>query len=75
MNAQKIASIAGTIAGLSPQIETAVMLVGMGIRTVQEVRAFFQTQGHDDETLDAIIADMQRRKQRWADWTGPTRTS
>ena len=47
------------------QIAVVMQLVQAGIIGYTSVRAFFKTQGHDDETLDAIIADMQARIGRW----------
>jgi hypothetical protein len=63
------AKIATTLASLQPQVAVVMQLVQAGIIGYTSVRAFFKTQGHDDETLDAIIADMQARIGRWNDTT------
>jgi hypothetical protein len=63
----KAAKIATTVAGLQPQIGIVLELVKAGVVGYASIRTAFATQGHDDETLDAIIADMQRRVQRWQD--------
>lgn len=59
------AKMAATLAGLQPQIGIVLELVKAGVVGYASVRAAFKAQGHDDETLDAIIADMQRRVERW----------
>lgn len=63
----KAVAIAETVSALSPQIALLAQVVKAGYMGVQAVRGFYATQGHDNETLDAIIADMDRRIKRWED--------
>ena len=61
----KILSVAETVASLQPQIEVLLKLVRAGFVGYGMVRAFLQSEGHDNETLDAIIAEMQAEQTRW----------
>lgn len=51
---------------LNAQIIFAAFLINLGKATVEEVRAAFQRDGHDDEKLAAIMADCDRRIARWS---------
>lgn len=52
---------------LAVQIQTAQMLIGIGIATAGKIREFFKSQGHDDEALAEIMlkvdADLARREK------------
>lgn len=49
---------------MDPRIETAAFLINLGLTTVQKVRELFASEGHDDETLDGIMAEVDRRLAR-----------
>lgn len=46
------------------EIATGLMLVQIGLATAEQIKAYFSTQGHDDETLAAIHAEVDRRLAR-----------
>lgn len=52
---------------LAGQIQTAQMLVALGVATVGQIRGYFASQGHDDEILAEIMlkvdADLARREK------------
>ena len=64
VNLEQVGKALNTAGALVPQIQTAMMLVELGITTVQAVRGFFQSQGHDEETLDWIVAECDKRIAR-----------
>lgn len=49
---------------LAPQIQNAVMLINLGLATSQQIRALFARDGHDNEVLDGIDAECDRRIAR-----------
>ena len=64
---EQVAKIAATVASLEPDIAVIVKLVQAGFIGYQTVRAFFKSQDStlDNQTLDAIVSDMERRVSRW----------
>ena len=54
------------IGGITPaQIELAAMLIKLGIATVTQIRLYFRQEADaDDATLDAIMAECDRRITR-----------
>ncbi len=59
---------------------TAGMLLELGVTTYEKIRGYFADQGHDAETLAAILQEVDRRiARRMAahdpDPTGPIDTS
>lgn len=51
---------------LSQQIQFAAFLIALGKATYEEVRDLFAKQGHDDEKLAAIMAEVDQRIARRA---------
>jgi len=64
-----VVKIASTVAALQPQLAIIMQLVQAGFIGVQTIRAFYSSQGHDDETLDAIVAECNKHIARWNDTT------
>ena len=57
--------VANTVALLQPQLASILQLVQAGFIGVNLIRAFYKTQGHDDETLDAIVKSCDEHIARW----------
>ena len=49
---------------LDPRIEYAAFLIQLGITTVKSVRDLFASEGHDDDTLAAIMSEVNARIAR-----------
>ena len=64
-----IGKVATTVAAIQPQLAIIMQLVQAGFIGVQTIRAFYASQGHDNETLDAIVAECNKRIARWNDTT------
>lgn len=47
-----------------PRIMMAAFAIQLGITTVEKVKEVFAGDGHDDETLAAIMAEVDRRIAR-----------
>lgn len=47
------------------KVQFALMLVGLGIRTVSQVISYFKADGADDETLATIQRECDARLQQW----------
>lgn len=52
------------LTALQPQIQMAQMLIGLGVSTVTNIKAFFAAQGHDEDVLAAIDAEVTARLAR-----------
>lgn len=51
---------------MDPRVMLAVTLIGLGITTVEKIRALWQEHGASDADLDAIVAEVDRRLARRA---------
>ena len=60
-----VVKVANTVALLQPQLAVILQLVQAGFIGVQTIRAFYKSQGHDDETLDAIVKSCDAHIARW----------
>ena len=60
-----VVKVANTVALLQPQLASILQLVQAGYIGVNLIRAFYKTQGHDDETLDAIVKSCDEHIARW----------
>lgn len=49
---------------LQAEIATAAMLINLGVVTVEKVKGFFSSQGHDEEALAAIMLEVDQRLAR-----------
>jgi hypothetical protein len=49
---------------LQAQIQTASMLISLGLTTVEKIRELFSSQGKDEETLAGIMLEVDRRLAR-----------
>lgn len=49
---------------MDPRIEMAAFLINLGITTAEKVKELFASEGHDDETLAAIMAEVDQRLTR-----------
>lgn len=49
---------------LNAQIAVASMLIQLGLSTVDKIKGFFQSEGHDDEKLAAIMLEVDQRLAR-----------
>jgi len=46
---------------MDPRIMLAAFLINLGLTTVAKVKEVFASEGHDDETLTAIMAEVDQR--------------
>ena len=60
-----VVKVANTVALLQPQLASILQLVQAGFIGVNLIRAFYKSQGHDDETLDAIVKSCDEHIARW----------
>ena len=51
---------------LQTEISLAVMLIELGVTTVDKVKALFASRGHDDAVLATIMTDVTARLARRA---------
>jgi hypothetical protein len=51
---------------MDPRVLLAVTLIGLGVSTAQKLKELWQQSGVDEETLDKILAEVERRIQRRA---------
>jgi hypothetical protein len=51
-------------AGIVSNIQVAEFLIQLGVVTVEKVKEVFRGQGHDDEVLAQIDAELDRRLAR-----------
>jgi hypothetical protein len=49
---------------MDPRIEMAAFLINLGLTTVQKVKEIFASEGHDDEVLAVIMAEVDQRLKR-----------
>lgn len=49
---------------IDPRFGVGLMLVSLGIVTVQKIAEYFRGEGHDDEIVAAFIAEAERRIAR-----------
>lgn len=54
---------------LDPRIMLAMTLMGLGMTTVEKLKALWKTHGVSDADLDTIITEVDRRLARRADPT------
>ena len=53
-----------TLGNIQAQIQTGIMLVNLGLTTVEKLKELFTKDGHDDETLAQIMSEVDRRIER-----------
>jgi hypothetical protein len=51
-------------AAMDPRVLLITTLVGLGVTTVEKIHELWGRQGHDDETLDAVIVEAKARIAR-----------
>lgn len=49
---------------LTGEIQTASMLIALGLTTVEKIKALFASDGHDEDTLAAIMLEVDTRIAR-----------
>lgn len=54
------------LTALQTEIQIASVLISLGLTTAERIRALFAADGHDDATLDAILAECDTRIARRA---------
>ncbi len=49
---------------MDPRIVFAAFLINLGLTTVEKIKELFASEGHDQETLDGIMAEVDQRLLR-----------
>jgi hypothetical protein len=46
---------------LDPRVQVAIMLITLGVSTVEQIRGYFSKVAQDDDALAAIMAEVEQR--------------